>query len=491
VSSRTLALLDTIEHSETRWPKALLTVDLYGQTLLALARSTKYSNLVNTLASRDPDTLVDGPFSAVDPTQLIRAGLENDLASQLKLGNEVFTDALHVRGSPRLYVATTPVGTHGLSALAADGVTQIVVPQDNLESLTSDGPAAVQWPYTLSAPFHIAGSTVKGLQADAGLAAHLSGSASSALRAQQLLADLAELYFDSPEYPQLRGVALVASESWAPAPGFLNATLRGLQSSPIVATVPIGQLFQTVPRGTCQEPPSVASGCSAAVRSIVSPPPSAGGPITSAQVQAARIQVAELSSIIPNDNTMTNNLNDAILLAETAGLDPGTRQAYLSASLATMRKLDSKLSLPAGRTVTVTSSPARFPIAIASGSRTPLHAILVISGANLTSSINAQVVLKRGTTSFIVRLRTRTSGDSRLLLQLLSPTGRLELARAELTIRSTAISGVAIALTVGAAAFLLFWWFRSASRRRRRYASRHGRSQPDEPTSGTVPEPAS
>jgi hypothetical protein len=97
VSSRTLALLDTIEHSETRWPKALLTVDLYGQTLLALARSTKYSNLVNTLASRDPDTLVDGPFSAVDPTQLIRAGLENDLASQLKLGNEVFTDALHVR----------------------------------------------------------------------------------------------------------------------------------------------------------------------------------------------------------------------------------------------------------------------------------------------------------------------------------------------------------------------------------------------------------
>jgi hypothetical protein len=459
VSSRTLALLDTIEHSETRWPKALLTVDLYGQTLLALARSTKYSNLVNTLASRDPDTLVDGPFSAVDPTQLIRAGLENDLASQLKLGNEVFTDALHVRGSPRLYVATTPVGTHGLSALAADGVTQIVVPQDNLESLTSDGPAAVQWPYTLSAPFHIAGSTVKGLQADAGLAAHLSGSASSALRAQQLLADLAELYFDSPEYPQLRGVALVASESWAPAPGFLNATLRGLQSSPIVATVPIGQLFQTVPRGTCQEPPSVASGCSAAVRSIVSPPPSAGGPITSAQVQAARIQVAELSSIIPNDNTMTNNLNDAILLAETAGLDPGTRQAYLSASLATMRKLDSKLSLPAGRTVTVTSSPARFPIAIASGSRTPLHAILVISGANLTSSINAQVVLKRGTTSFIVRLRTRTSGDSRLLLQLLSPTGRLELARAELTIRSTAISGVAIALTVGAAAFLLFWWY--------------------------------
>jgi Flp pilus assembly protein TadB len=52
----------------------------------------------------------------------------------------------------------------------------------------------------------------------------------------------------------------------------------------------------------------------------------------------------------------------------------------------------------------------------------------------------------------------------------LSPMGHLQLSRADLTIRSTAISGVAIGLTVGAAAFLFFWWFRSASRRRRRHA---------------------
>ncbi len=490
VSSETISRIETIAHAEASWPEAPLTVDVYGQSLLALARSPDHAKLVDTLAS-ERGTIVDGPFSAVNPTRLIRAGLEDDLANQFDRGNKVFAKVLHVSASSRVYIATSPIGVHGLEALAADGISRIVVPESNLQSLPSAGPAAMQWPYTLSAPFRIQGSTVKGLQADPGLAAHLNGSGNSALRAQQLLADLAELYFDSPDYQQPRGVALVAPQSWAPDAVFLSATLRGLASSPIVTTVPIGRLFQTVPRGLCQQPPSVVTGCSAAVRSILNPTLSADGSITSGQVQAARGQLAELSSIIASDTATINNLDDAILLAETAGIDPSIRQAYLSAPLTMMDRLGSELSLPPGRTVTVTSSSARFPIAITSGSRTPLQVILAVSGANLTSSTDMKVVLKRGTTSFIVRVGTRTSGDSNLQLQLLSPAGRLELAHAQFTIRSTAISGVAIALTAGAGAFLLFWWFRSASRRRRRHAARRGRNPHHELASGAVPDPAS
>ena len=363
-------------------------------------------------------------------------------------------------------------------------------PDNNLESLPNAEPAAIQWPYTLSAPFRIAGSTVEGLQADPGLAAHLSGSASSALRAQQLLADLAELYFDSPDYPQ-PGAWLWSLLS--PGHRTRGSSTRHSGDSPrvpIVTTVPIGQLFQTVPRGTCQEPPSVVTGCSAAVRSIVNPTLSSVGRSPRGQVQAARTQLAELSSIIPSDTATINNLDDGILLAETAGLDPGARQAYLSAPLTMMDKLGSELSLPPGRTVTVTSSSARFPIAITSTSKTPLHVVLVVSGPNLTSLTDVPVVLNHGTTSLIVRVGTRTSGDSSLQLQLVSPVGRLQLASAEFTIRSTAISGVAIALTAGAGAFLLFWWFRSASRRRRRHAARRTHQQHQEPTSGTIAEPA-
>ena len=489
ISSETSSRLESIAHAEASWPEAPLTVDVYGQALLALTRSKDLSKLVSTLAS-EATAIVDGPFSAVNPTRLIRAGLEGDLTVQFERGAKVFAKVLHDAGGSDTYIATSPIGVHGLKALAADGISRIVLPENNLQSLPSAGPAQMQWPYTLSAPFNIEGSTVEGLQADPGLAAHLSGRGSSALRAQQLLADLAELYFDSPNYPQPRGVALVAPQSWAPEPGFLNAVLGGLSSSPMVTTVPIGQLFQSVPRGRCQQPPSVVTGCSAAVRSILNPTLSRDGSITSPQVMTARGQLAELSSIIPSDTAMINNLDDAILLAETAGMDPDLRQSYLSAPLTTMNTLGSELSLPPGHTVTVTSSSARFPIAITSGATTSLQVILKVSGPNLTSTREVKVALRRGTTSLIVHVGTRTSGDSSVQLELLSPVGRLELTHAQFTIRSTAISGVAIALTAGAGAFLLFWWFRSASRRHRRHAARRAGNRRHEPATGAVSDPA-
>jgi hypothetical protein len=269
---------------------------------------------------------------------------------------------------------------------------------------------------------------------------------------------------------------------------FLGAVMRGLGSSPVAKTVPITQLFATVKPGICQVPPVVVSGCSAAVRALSSPPADSGS-VTLHEVQSARTALAELTSVIPNDSATLHALADAVLLAETDGLSSAVRQSYLAAPLDTMRTLGSRLGLPAGRTVTVTSSSARFPIAITSSSKSPVHAVLVISGPDLTASRILDVVLRHGTTSFIVRVRTRTSGDSSLQLQLLSPDGRVELARVELTIRSTAISSVAIALSLGAVAFLLFWWLRSASRRRRRKA-KHLSDQQRKPSPEVVQEPA-
>jgi hypothetical protein len=488
VDPQTLSEMRTIAGAEARWPLAPLSVDLYGQLLLALERSPKHTALLNTAAYGGLDTLVPGPFSNIDPTRLVRSGLAADLKNQIARGDEVFAKALKAPSTADIYVATTQIGTRGLAALSSDGIKDVVVPEANLQSVTNGQPQSVQWPYTLSAPFEITGTNVEGLQSDPELAAHLTGAGSPSLRAQQLLADLAEIFFDSPDFPSARGVALVAPQSWSPAPGFLAAALHGLSSSPIITAVPIGELFARVPRGTCQVPSQYVTGCSPVERALIDPTLTSDGSVTSAQLRTARAQLAELSSVIPSGSATLRALGDAISLAETAGLRPGVREQYLSAALATMLDLGSQLGLPAGRTVTVTSSSARFPIAITSSYHTPIHAVLAISGTDLASSANLGVVLKHGTTSFIVRVHTRTSGDSSLQLQLLSPVGRLQLARVELTIRSTAISGVAIGLTAGAAAFLFFWWFRSISRRHRRRA-RHATGTPRKPEPEAVQEP--
>ena len=489
VPPRTLAEIFDIAGAEASWSKVPLTLDLYGQTLLALERSPKHTKLLDTVSYGGLDTLVAAPFSAIDPTRLVRSGLESDLTTQIRRGQAVFTRALRASPNTGIYVATAALGKKTLAALATEGVKYVVVPETNLESVTGGPPQSVQWPYTLSAPFVISGSSIEGVQADPELAAHLVGPGSPSLRAQQLLADLAEVFFDSPDFPSTRGVALVAPLSWAPQPEFLRAALRGLASSPIVDTVPIGRLFATVPLGACQVPPVQVTGCSAATRALVNPSLTDGF-LTWGQLRKARSQLAELSSVIPTGSATINGLEDGILLAETSGLSPKRRQNYLSAALRTMQDLGSQLGLPAGRTVTVTSSSARFPIAITSNSKTPIHAVLAVSGPELTSSSEITVVLRHGTTSFIVRVHTRTSGDSSLQLLLLSPTGHLQLARAELTIRSTAISGVAIGLTAGAVAFLLFWWFRSITRRHRRRA-RHISGQTKKQTPEAAREPAS
>ena len=135
---------------------------------------------------------------------------------------------------------------------------------------------------------------------------------------------------------------------------------------------------------------------------------------------------------------------------------------------------------------------ARFPIAITSRSQTPLHVTLVISGANLSSPTTKALVLSHGTTAFIVRRDDTHLRRFEPAAPAAFANRRLVLAGAEFTIRSTAISGVAIGLTAGAGAFLLIWWLRSAFRRRRRRAGEniqdHGQH---DPASGAVPEPAS
>ena len=228
----TLAEIYAIAGAEARWRKIPVTMDLYGQALLALARMAHHTKLVDTVSYGGLDGLVDGPFTAVDPTQLVRSGLRADLTSQIERGTSIFDEVLRAGSAAKVYVATGPLGARGLAALAADGVDDVVVPGDNLQSVAGGQPATVQWPYTLSAPFRIEGSPVEGLQADPGLGAHLVGSGSPWLRAQQLLADLAEIYYDSPDFPLARGVALVAPAVLGPTASVSECSAEGTLVEP-------------------------------------------------------------------------------------------------------------------------------------------------------------------------------------------------------------------------------------------------------------------
>ena len=236
-----------------------------------MREAAHHTKLVDTVSYGGLDGLVDGPFSAVDPTQLVRSGLASDLTSQIERGPACSTRCC---APDRPQRSTSPPGP------SARGAWPLLPPTASTTSSSRrQPPVRRRWPACNGAvAVHALGAVPyrglhrRGAAGRPGARRRISSDRGArALRAQQLLADLAEIYFDSPDFPLARGVALVAPASWAPQPQFLSAVLKGLSSSPIVATVPIGQLFATVQPGDCQVPPGAVTGCSPAVRALASP----------------------------------------------------------------------------------------------------------------------------------------------------------------------------------------------------------------------------
>ena len=67
-----------------------------------------------------------------------------------------------------------------------------------------------------------------------------------------------------------------------------------------------------------------------------------------------------------------------------------------------------------------------------------------------------------------VHVRTRASGDTPVRIRVLTPDRSVVLAETQYVVRSTAVSGVGILLTVLAGGFLALWWGRHWWRHRQR-----------------------
>lgn len=484
-----LAGLSSIETALSATPGAPLTLAAYPQLLQAMHQQngalqrSLLSGLESDVGSGVAE-LTDAPYSAVDPAGLVTSGAAGEVTMQFQAGRATLDrlpGSLAGAHPSASYASEYWLGGRALDALEAAGVASAVVPDANVGL-----PDA--WSNTVTAPFHVKGSTVELADGDSGLASHLAGPGGSVLRAHQLLADLAEIYFSYPDAAATRGVVLVAPPSWQPDRTFLEEAMRGLASSPIISTVELDQFFAQVPPGTCSSPNGV--GCSPSSLQLLAPTIPAGNLVPATAVSAAREQIGELGALQPADVATTAQLSDAVLLGETAGMTAVERSPYLAAPAVAVHRVASELTLSTGRTVTVTSHSARIPISITSTSSLPTHVVLKISSPDLTLPYPLQsipLVVARGVNVQTVTVDAPTSGDSTLDLQLWSPSGRTLLASGQLTIRSTVISSVAIGLTIGAGAFLLIWWGRSVFRRGRKRAGKHAKRRLRDRTAGPAP----
>lgn len=412
-------------------------------TVFALAR-----------ARRDHQLLADH-YVATSIPGLLDAGLDGEIAAQLRRGADVVARAFGVPADDRTWVAEEPVDEETIARMHDRHIDRVVVPDTTLVPVDLDT--------TLTQPFELETRSrrLPAAAADGGLGTHGAGGRDPVLAARHLLADLAVIYFDKPGRP---GGVVVAPPLRSPvSPAFLEAVLDGLRASPILQSSTLDAIFEEVP-------PATATGGRRPLVRTLAPPPAPPPRITAGAVRAARRRLEAFAAILPADAPVYDRIDRTLLASESSELTPRTRTAYLDG---VGDQIDAELAMiqiPRDRSITLTARNGEIPVTINSRTGYPVRATLRVESDVLEfpEGDTVPLDLARPNTTRVFTVRARSSGSFPLRVRLESPDGSLVLAETRFTVRSTAASGVGVAISVGAASFLFIWWARNLRGRRSR-----------------------
>jgi hypothetical protein len=390
------------------------------------------------------------PFVDVDLGALQAAGLTNDPSEaneQAEGGADVVRDRLGVEPVGGVWLSGDTWGESSAQLAAQLGIGEAVVPP----SAVLDGDSN-NLHYN---PVRLGDDGPTGMVSDPDLAAHLVGT-DGMVDAHRFLAELAITWLEAPLNP--RAVVVHLPPGGAIDPDVVGAALAALSDGQITTSVPIRELFSDTPA-----PPDGPAGLDLTT--------DASGPDLSAiapALRAARQQVSGVGALL-DDPQRGAQLNHSLLVATGTDTPDPERAAYVEHAAAGIRDVDGAVTLPPEFRITLTARSSTIPVRLTN---------------NLDSGVTVQVELESdqlefpegrfmietlppGTSSLDVPVRARTSGAFTMDVRVTSPDGALLLDRSTFDVRSTAISGVGLVLSVGAGLFLAVWWARNWRKSRR------------------------
>nr|WP_249420257.1 DUF6049 family protein [Rhabdothermincola salaria] len=472
-TTQALATIDAL----TEHPSVALTVDPVPAVLAALEGTSTSSAdpspvdaLAGHLAGRQ--VLVE-PYVRLDLGAWVAARLDPELDVQLAQGATTTAELLGVTPDGRTTVADPTLTPEALRRLDGLGLDQVVVPTDQLvDPPTTD--------VTFTDVFELAvgdGSSLSAVTADPDLAGRLRATDDPVLNAHLVLADLAVLYNDRPG--ESRGVALDLGTDTDPQT--LTTLLAGLaqpappdsDGRPMVSPVTLDDLFRVTEAAEDQ------SGATDLVLDYRSDPPTSLGDYPS-ELRAAERQVTGYRSLTePASPTLAEGLARALLLSGAISLDAAERADILDTVTTRIDAATSEIVAPLQQYVTLTSRSGKIPLNLENRLPYPVRIHLVLDSVKLEFPAGNVIDVElpaAATTRLDVEVTTRASGAFPLEVGVRSPDEVLDITSTSFTVRSTAISGAGLVLSIGAGVFLLVWWgrhFRKVRRARQLVASDH------------------
>jgi hypothetical protein len=442
---------------------ATLAVSPSAVNAIAAARSRDGQHALAQLAALSGDEVLDQPYVPVNLAALAAAGISGEIGAQVDRGDQVLRSAgLRPDGGP--WVDTTSTFSQGdagdlASGLQVAGSSQAVISDTDLASGGLSN-------YTFAQPFTLDlghGSSVAAVAADSTLSTRFTANpANPVLEAEQLLAGLSFVHFENAFLSSPRGVVVSPPQGWRPSAAFMDALLGGLSGNPALDAVTVSQLFADVPAGGNHEP---------TVRQLQAG--SAGHGFTRSaadRIALDRQQLGSFSLAVSGHPATLTTLGDTLLTTEARGLTTAGRASALNAYNKSFASTTGQVTLATERTVTFTAQRAAIPVTVLSSAPYPVTVVVTLSSDKFTfpDGNSQRLTLVHPTTSVRVTAQARTSGDRLPIdVTLHTPDGQVLIAQTVLTVHSTEISFVGVALTVFAGAVLLVWWVRTWRRSRR------------------------
>jgi len=460
------AIAGTVAAISESHPLVPVTLETSPQTVTELAATGHQAivaQLAGLAASSSVHQFASSPFVPVNAAGLVDAGLAGELALQVARGSEAVSSyfprtssaAPTGAGSGALgaWFADDGVDTATLAQLQADGYSQVVVPAASVPNAPTNVSTAVPFPLSPSP-----GSTMTAVAANTDLAARFTGSPRDpVLAASQLVAELAQIYFEKPNDTTPRIVAVVAPNSWADDPAFVTTLLGALDGNPIIEPVTTKDLFSTLPPGACRSQCRTVAG--------------SGATLPAAAIRTERRRVTGLATATPSASArgVTTQLGDLVLAGESEHLRATQQSGVLRNAGSAVNAQLAQLQVSGDRTVTLTSQRGRVPVTIYSAAPYPVTGTLTLTSDKLTfpnGQSQAVTLAPSRYNVFNVSVETRDSGLFKVDIALYSPGGGLMLSSGQVDVRSTATSVVGVILSLGAVGVLVVWWLRTSRKRR-------------------------
>ncbi|MGD0747138.1 MAG: DUF6049 family protein [Acidimicrobiales bacterium] len=432
-------------------------------TALAATHTRGGTHALEQLAGLSGDEVLVEPYVPVNLAALSEAGIAGEIQAQIDRGTQLLHQAgLHPESG--LWVDTASSFSQGdagnlASGLQVAGAGQLVLNDGDLASAGSSSLTFAQ-PFTLDLGN---GTDPAAMVSDSNLGALFTASPGDpVLGAQQLLAGLSFVHFENTFEPDARGVVVSPPSSWRPNAAFMDTLLAGLSGNPVLKATTLSDLMSQVPAGGNREPTTRRLQAGPAGRSI--------SRAAGQKIAVSRQQLTSYSSAVSGHPPVLVGLGDLLLSTESQRLGAGGRTSALGAFDRAFAGETGKITLATERTVTFTSQRAPIPITVLSSAPYAVRVVVTLNSDKFTfPDGNTQpLTLDRPTTSVRVTAQARTSGDRLPIdVTLHTPDGQLLIAHTVLTVQSTEISFVGVALTVLAGAVLLVWWVRTWRRSRR------------------------